>query len=51
MKNSELSIHPDDFLSTNEMIHDYSFWYQMVCEGRKMDFEASFSYAGNEILK
>ncbi len=31
----------DSYLNTNEMIHDYSFMYQIVNEQKPMDFEAS----------
>ena len=33
-------IEVDNYLNTNEMIHDYSFMYQMVYEHKPMDFEA-----------
>lgn len=32
--------HEDDILNTNETMNDYSFFYQMICENKPMDFES-----------
>jgi hypothetical protein len=29
----------EPYLNTNEVMHDYEFHFQMIVEGRKMDFE------------
>lgn len=31
----------DNLLNTNETINDYSFYFQMICENKLMDFEAN----------
>lgn len=31
----------DNLLNTNETINDYSFYFQMICENKMMDFEAN----------
>jgi hypothetical protein len=40
MKKINLPVYEDEYLNTNEIINDYSFWYQIIYEGKKLDFEA-----------
>jgi hypothetical protein len=44
MEEKEIQINEDLFLNTNEIIHDYQFYFQMIVERRKMDFENIVSY-------
>lgn len=44
MEEKKIQINDDLFLNTNEIIHDYQFYFQMIVEGRKMDFENKGSY-------
>jgi len=39
MRNANLAVREEDILNTNEMMNDYSFFYQMICEDKVMDFD------------
>jgi hypothetical protein len=40
MRKIKRSVSEEDILNTNETIHDYSFYFQMICENKIMDFDA-----------
>ena len=40
MEVKKISDTQEEYLNTNETIHDYSFFYQIIFEERTMDFEA-----------
>lgn len=33
-------LHEDDSLNTNEIIHDYSFFRQLICEEKSLDIDS-----------
>ena len=40
MEKAKVIMEEEEFLNTNETMNDYSFFYQMICENKKMDFES-----------
>lgn len=40
MKKEKVLQSEEELLNTNETMNDYSFFYQMICENKKMDFES-----------
>ncbi len=40
MKKENFLHSEEELLNTNETMNDYSFFYQMICENKKMDFES-----------
>jgi hypothetical protein len=39
MKYQKESFSEENILNTNETMNDYSFYFQMICENKVMDFE------------
>jgi hypothetical protein len=40
MRKNKTCVSEEEILNTNETINDYSFYFQMICENKIMDFEA-----------
>jgi hypothetical protein len=43
MSKGQLGTKEEELLNTNETMNDYSFFFQMICESRKLDFESGES--------
>jgi len=41
MRNNNWYKNEEEILNTNETINDYSFFFQMICENKVMDFEST----------
>jgi hypothetical protein len=40
MRDASYKQKEEDILNTNETMNDYSFFFQMICENKVMDFES-----------